>query len=207
MRDGGGWLYCAWLRARSLKAAVSLRIWQRRLGLNDFRGSLQPTHPLQITNENGEPGEHMVGVVVYGREFRLLHTRPLREDDVVHELLHVLCPDWEHEEVEAWTDHLVSEPRLAALLTAGFGWQVAPYGFLHKFFGRRLARWVEPVVSGDGEPSGPDVMAFNLRTKRTCTIRGPQMVTLKNGRKAIRGVASDDGVTTVIRILGAGVHR
>jgi hypothetical protein len=45
--------------------------------------------------------------------------------------------------------------------------------------------------------------AFNLKTKQSCTILNPQIVTLKNGRKAVRGIASDDGATRVVRILSA----
>jgi hypothetical protein len=44
--------------------------------------------------------------------------------------------------------------------------------------------------------------AYNLKTKQHCTILNPQLVTLKNGRKALRGTASDDAVTTVVKILG-----
>jgi hypothetical protein len=45
--------------------------------------------------------------------------------------------------------------------------------------------------------------AFNLRTRKECTILNPEVVTMKNGRKAVKGVASDDGKTRVFRILGA----
>lgn len=46
-----------------------------------------------------------------------------------------------------------------------------------------------------------EVTAYNLKTKRHVTILNPELVTLKNGRKALRGTASDDGKTTVIKIL------
>jgi hypothetical protein len=46
-----------------------------------------------------------------------------------------------------------------------------------------------------------DIPAYNLRTKQSCTIINPQVVTLKNGRKAVRGVASDDGKTVVMRMM------
>jgi hypothetical protein len=45
--------------------------------------------------------------------------------------------------------------------------------------------------------------AFNLRTRQECTIKDPEVVTMKNGRMAVRGVASDDGKTPVFRILSA----
>jgi hypothetical protein len=49
----------------------------------------------------------------------------------------------------------------------------------------------------------PELPAFNLRTRQKCTIMQPEIVTMKNGRKAVRGVASDDGKTKVFRILSA----
>jgi hypothetical protein len=45
--------------------------------------------------------------------------------------------------------------------------------------------------------------AFNLRTRKECSILNPEVVTMKNSRKAVKGVASDDGKTKVFRILGA----
>jgi hypothetical protein len=45
--------------------------------------------------------------------------------------------------------------------------------------------------------------AFNLRTRKECVILNPEVITMKNGRKAVQGLASDDGKTKVFRILGA----
>jgi amphi-Trp domain-containing protein len=49
----------------------------------------------------------------------------------------------------------------------------------------------------------PEFKAFNLSTRQQCTILNPEIVTMKNGRKLVRGLASDDGKTKVSRILGA----
>jgi hypothetical protein len=48
-----------------------------------------------------------------------------------------------------------------------------------------------------------DIQAFNLRTRRTCTVVDPEIVTMKTGKKAVRGIASDDNRTRVFRILKA----
>jgi hypothetical protein len=48
-----------------------------------------------------------------------------------------------------------------------------------------------------------EVTAYNLKTKKHTTMLNPELVTLKNGRKALRGVASDDGKTTVVKMLSA----
>lgn len=48
-----------------------------------------------------------------------------------------------------------------------------------------------------------EATAYNLRTKKQVKMMNPELVTLKNGRKALRGIAEDDGKTTVVKILGA----
>jgi len=48
-----------------------------------------------------------------------------------------------------------------------------------------------------------EVTAYNLKTKQHTTMLKPELVTLKNGRKALRGVAADDGKTTVVKMLSA----
>jgi hypothetical protein len=52
-------------------------------------------------------------------------------------------------------------------------------------------------------PDTLELPAYNLRTRQKCTIQDPEIVTMKNGRKAVRGIASDDGKTKVFRILKA----
>ena len=129
----------------------------------------------------------LVGVIVEQDAFRLIHTRRLRTDDIVHELLHVLCPDWPHEDVEAWTDLLVADPSLAELLVETI---VPEY---------TIQRTERPIKRRSSLMT--EFKAYNLKTKSACTIVNPELVTLKNGRPAVRGVASDDGVTVVVRIL------
>jgi hypothetical protein len=48
-----------------------------------------------------------------------------------------------------------------------------------------------------------EVTAYNLKTKKQVKMLKPELVTLKNGRKALRGVAADDGKTTVVKMLSA----
>lgn len=46
-----------------------------------------------------------------------------------------------------------------------------------------------------------EIKAYNLRTRKPCTVLNPEIVIMKTGRKAVRGVASDDQKTRVFRIL------
>ena len=46
-----------------------------------------------------------------------------------------------------------------------------------------------------------ELKAYSVKLRRMVTIKDPEIVTLKNGRKAIRGVASEDPSSKVIRIV------
>jgi hypothetical protein len=46
-----------------------------------------------------------------------------------------------------------------------------------------------------------NVEAYNVKTRKKTTINNPQLVTMKNGRKAITGVAADDGKTKLYRMV------
>jgi hypothetical protein len=162
---------------------ATVQQWQIRLGIKHLHARLEAVHPLQVTGEDGLPGADLVGVITETGGFTIVHTRPLRVDDVVHELLHVLCPHWKHEEVEFWTAHLVAEPRRAHELAS--------------------ERGTVPSLGKETSKVMNEYSAFNLRTRKQCTILNPEIVTMKNGRKAVQGTASDDGKTKVFRILGA----
>jgi hypothetical protein len=157
-----------------------LTSWQRTFRVSHLAGRLEPISPLQVTGENGLPGAELVGVVIETGSFTILHTRVLLEDDVIHELLHVAFPAWAHEAVEAWTEVLSRDRDQAVQLLS-----TPPSMSLRR-----------RTMAATGE-----YKAFNLRTRQQCTIKDPEVVTMKNGRMAVRGVASDDGKTRVFRIL------
>lgn len=46
-----------------------------------------------------------------------------------------------------------------------------------------------------------ELTAYSLKLRKVVTISGPELVTLKNGRKAVRGVAAEDPSSKVIRIV------
>lgn len=48
-----------------------------------------------------------------------------------------------------------------------------------------------------------NISAYNVRTRKKTTIKNPTLVTMKNGRKAIKGIAADDGKTTVFRMMSS----
>ena len=47
-----------------------------------------------------------------------------------------------------------------------------------------------------------ELTAYSLKLRKVVAIKDPELVTLKNGRMAVRGVAEEDPSSKVIRILG-----
>ena len=46
-----------------------------------------------------------------------------------------------------------------------------------------------------------ELTAYSLKLRKKVTIKDPELVPLKNGRMAVRGVAGDDPSTKVVRII------
>ncbi len=45
--------------------------------------------------------------------------------------------------------------------------------------------------------------AYSVKLKKVVEIKDPELITMKNGRQAVRGVAAEDPSSKVFRILGA----
>ena len=46
-----------------------------------------------------------------------------------------------------------------------------------------------------------ELMAYSVKLKKMVTIKAPELVILKNGRKAVRGVAAEDPSAKVVKFL------
>ena len=46
-----------------------------------------------------------------------------------------------------------------------------------------------------------ELKAYSIKLRKMVSIKDPEVVTLKNGRKAVRGVAAEDPSNKVIRIV------
>jgi hypothetical protein len=46
-----------------------------------------------------------------------------------------------------------------------------------------------------------EIQGYNVKTRKKTTINNPKLVTMKNGRKAITGIAADDGKTSLYRMV------
>ena len=46
-----------------------------------------------------------------------------------------------------------------------------------------------------------ELKAYSVKLRKMVDIKDPELVTLKNGRKAVRGVAAEDPTSKVIRMV------
>ena len=46
-----------------------------------------------------------------------------------------------------------------------------------------------------------ELKAYSVKLRKMVDIKDPELATLKNGRKAVRGVASEDPSVKVVRIV------
>ena len=84
-----------------------IETWQHRLGISHWNIVCQPIDEMQVTDIwfDNSPGHEFVGIEIHPENHSaiLYHTRPLLEDDVIHELLHVRYPNWSEQKVDSWT--------------------------------------------------------------------------------------------------------
>ena len=88
--------------------------WQVLLGLSDWVILCESISEDQVVDEMEENthGHEFVGIHIdfTNKIGTIYHTRKLKEDDIVHELLHVRFHSWSEEKVNFWTDLLLKSP-------------------------------------------------------------------------------------------------
>ena len=89
--------------------------WQVLLGLSDWVILCESISEHQVVDEMEENthGHEFVGIHIdfTNKIGTIYHTRKLKEDDIVHELLHVRFHSWSEEKVNVWTDLLLKSPK------------------------------------------------------------------------------------------------
>lgn len=89
--------------------------WQVLLGLSDWVILCESISEDQVVDEMEENthGHEFVGIHIdfTNKIGTVYHTRKLKEDDIVHELLHVRFHSWSEEKVNFWTDLLLNSPK------------------------------------------------------------------------------------------------
>jgi len=91
------------------KIRRKLDYWQKALGLEEYEVVVEKHSKMQVTSANGEAGANVVGSSLSKQEgiITIFTTRPLREDDVVHEFVHMRYPEFTEEQVVAETASLI----------------------------------------------------------------------------------------------------
>ena len=89
--------------------------WQDLLGLSHWVILCEPIFEDQVVDEmvQNTYGHEFVGIHIdfTNKIGTIFHTRKLKEDDIVHELLHVRFHSWSEEKVNFWTDLLLKSPK------------------------------------------------------------------------------------------------
>jgi hypothetical protein len=88
--------------------------WKDRLGLAGYTIYAERLSLFQVCDSYCRVGNSMVGVATdhNSKVACIYHTRQLKEDDIVHELLHVRHPSWTEEQVNRVTKALLSMKKL-----------------------------------------------------------------------------------------------
>jgi hypothetical protein len=86
-----------------------IALWRRRLGLEDYCITAEQLSVFQVADDFCAVGNSLVGICVDHscKTAVIYHTRRLRQEDVVHELLHVRHPSWSEDQVNEKTAELL----------------------------------------------------------------------------------------------------
>ncbi len=89
----------------------TLQKWQYILDITHYTINIEPINKAQVTYAKSIPTEdkYFIGVSKTGKNtFTIYHDRPLTEEDILHELLHVAHPQLSESSVNYHTKALLS---------------------------------------------------------------------------------------------------
>lgn len=85
--------------------------WLKKLGLEKWTIKTVEINPESVTYPKDISKEDKFFIGIIGKQEELngtiYHDRPLTEEDVVHELLHIKYPDWSEDQVNIETEKLL----------------------------------------------------------------------------------------------------
>ena len=87
--------------------------WLGELRISKWSIDTQLIDPASVTYPDDLPAKEKFFVGIQSSEDALhatiFHDRPLTEEDIVHELLHVKYPDWSEDQVNKETERLINQ--------------------------------------------------------------------------------------------------
>jgi len=90
--------------------------WKSLLEITEWVISCESISEAQVVDalDNNTNGHEFVGIAINFEEKKgvIHHTRPLYEDDIIHELLHVRFPEWSEDEVNFLTNLLMTRAKI-----------------------------------------------------------------------------------------------
>jgi len=95
-----------------------IQYWKSQLKITEWVILCESISEDQVVDmlENDTNGHEFVGIAINFTEKKgvIYHTRPLYEDDIIHELLHVRFPAWSEDEVNFLTNLLMSRTEVTS---------------------------------------------------------------------------------------------
>ena len=98
-----------------VKSTSLINKWQALLGISDWVILCEPISEDQVVDELEQSSHGHEFVEIYidftNQIGTIYHTRELKVDDIIHELLHVRFQSWSEEKVNFWTALLTGTPK------------------------------------------------------------------------------------------------
>ena len=90
-----------------------INYWSKILGVEDYTIKTNQIEPEQVTfpDDIEEKDRYFIGISVENKEATITHDRPLTEEDILHELLHLAYPDKSEDWVNAQTSIKLKEKK------------------------------------------------------------------------------------------------
>ncbi len=78
-----------------------IRYWQEKLDILDYEIQTEYISIFQVIDAFSSVGNSFLGICAdhVNKRASLFHTRKLKEDDILHELLHIRYPDWSESQI------------------------------------------------------------------------------------------------------------
>ena len=94
-----------------LETEMMVDLWKSRFKLNEWKISLLAISSEQVTFDDDVPEEdrYFIGILKANgiKEAKIFYDRPLTEEDIVHELIHVKHPTWVEDKVNSFTKFIM----------------------------------------------------------------------------------------------------
>lgn len=93
-----------------LRIKNKIKYWQKKLEISNYDIEIECISIFQVLDNFSAIGNNFIGICTdhIDKKALLYHTRRLREDDILHELLHVRYPLWSEVQINQQVEVLLN---------------------------------------------------------------------------------------------------